>query len=55
MEMKKSSSQKQDVAPRSTLAIAGKQRPPRIEKLSGDEVPPPEAAEKKRTRRKKSP
>jgi hypothetical protein len=52
--MKKSSSQKQGVAPRSTLAIAGKKRPPRIEKLAGDEVPPPEAATKKLTRQKKS-
>jgi hypothetical protein len=53
--MKKSSSQKLGAAPRSTLAIAGKQRPPRIEKLAGNEVPPPEAAAKTRVRRKKSP
>ena len=31
------------VAPRSTLAIAGKRRPPKIEKLKGDEQPPPDA------------
>jgi hypothetical protein len=53
--MKKSSTQRQGVAPRSTLAIAGKKRPPRIEKLAGDELPPPEAAAKKRTREKESP
>jgi hypothetical protein len=34
--------QKTKVAPRSTLAIAGKRRPPLKEKLDGTEVPPPE-------------
>lgn len=41
--MKKSAEKKGGVAPRSTLAIKGKSRPPRVEKLRGDEVPPPDA------------
>ena len=30
------------VSPRSKLGPAGKQRPPKVEKLKGDELPPPE-------------
>ena len=51
--MKRKDSQiKRAVAPRSTLAIAGKQRPPKVEKLQGDELPPPEAAALKRGSKK---
>jgi hypothetical protein len=41
--MKQKSNQPGKVAPRSTLAIAGKNRPPKVEKLKGDELPPPES------------
>ena len=30
------------ISPGSKLGPAGKQRPPKVEKLQGDEVPPPE-------------
>jgi len=33
---------------RSKLGPAGKARPPKVEKLSGDELPPPEAAKAKK-------
>jgi hypothetical protein len=40
------------ISPRSKLGPAGKQRPPKIEKLKGDELPPPEQAlERKAARR----
>ena len=49
-EMKRKISRtKAAVSPRATLAIAGKERPPKIEKLKGDELPPPEAAARKRS------
>jgi len=38
---------KNKIAPRSKLGPAGKARPPKIEKLTGDELPPPEEAKKK--------
>lgn len=34
----------QKISPRSKLGPAGKSRPPKIEKLKGDELPPPETA-----------
>jgi hypothetical protein len=45
---------KQKAAPRSTLAIAGKKRPPKVEKLNGDELPPPEEAAKKRRKQSRA-
>jgi hypothetical protein len=36
------SPRKVKVAPRSQLALRGKHRPPKIEKLRGDELPPPD-------------
>ncbi|HVE17112.1 MAG TPA: hypothetical protein VNB29_10275 [Chthoniobacterales bacterium] len=48
--MRNTPGRKNAVAPRSTLAIAGKQRPPKVEKLRGDEVPPPETAVRRGTK-----
>jgi len=36
------SPRKAKVAPRSQLALRGKRRPPKVEKLRGDEMPPPD-------------
>jgi len=36
------SPRKARVAPRSQLALRGKRRPPKVEKLRGDELPPPD-------------
>lgn len=40
--MKKTSSSKSGYTPRSKLGPAGKTRPPKIEKLTGNELPPPD-------------
>jgi hypothetical protein len=40
------------VYPGSKLGPAGKQRPPKVEKLKGDELPPPERATGRKARRR---
>lgn len=42
---------KRKITPRSNLGPAGKTRPPKVEKLNGDEVPPPEAAKARKKNR----
>jgi hypothetical protein len=40
------------ISPGSKLGPAGKQRPPKVEKLKGDELPPPERATGRKARRR---
>ena len=40
------------ISPGSKLGPAGKHRPPKVEKLQGDEVPPPEQAAGRKAKRR---
>jgi hypothetical protein len=40
------------ISPGFKLGPAGKQRPPKVEKLKGDELPPPEQAAGRKARRR---